>query len=137
MSLAISIDLEPGSHSTGIITVSTKTWLDVWTLDLDDLHALRERTEWRVDVKYQKIRAVLELCEKYHRRDRSFYSKRIPCNMVMMNGDGEFEILKMRPMIQSSESITPGASPALAPSPQVLISKELMEVLKSKEQDSE
>ncbi|XP_058103537.1 uncharacterized protein LOC131247114 [Magnolia sinica] len=147
--------------------LSCKTWLHVWTLNLDDLHALREISEWKNYRKYQTVRAVLELCEKYRvipnmkvamgdplrlvavehitnlhaawvvfdkhqRKNKAFYAKKIPCNMVMMKSDGEVEMLRVRPMIQSSENVTPEQSPAPKPLvPKVMISKEWMEILNS------
>lgn len=48
--------------------VSTKTWLDVWTVELEDSmeaggQAINE--EWRNGVKYLKLKAVIDLCKRY------------------------------------------------------------------------
>ncbi|KAF9611695.1 hypothetical protein IFM89_034878 [Coptis chinensis] len=153
------------------VHVSCKTWLDVWTLDLEDLPSLRERSEWTNDAKYQKVRAIIELCDKYgvvphmkvamgyplrlvvleqttslhatwvvfdrhHRKNRAFYAKRIPCNVVMMNSDGEMDILNKLPMIDNGDN-TPGDSPAVVPIiPRVIISEELMGILRPIREES-
>lgn len=47
------------------LVLALKTWLDVWMFDLGDLSALlKDRSEWRNDVKYQKIRGIIEICEE-------------------------------------------------------------------------
>ncbi|KAL4602114.1 hypothetical protein ACB092_10G029100 [Castanea dentata] len=44
------------------ILLSSKTWLDVWMLELKDLLLIKEKRELRNDVKYEKLQAVVELC---------------------------------------------------------------------------
>ncbi|KDP37889.1 hypothetical protein JCGZ_05771 [Jatropha curcas] len=46
------------------LPLSCKTWLDVWTFDHGDLSALKSRSEWKNDHKYQKIRRIIEQCEQ-------------------------------------------------------------------------
>ncbi|KAK9087981.1 hypothetical protein Syun_030375 [Stephania yunnanensis] len=151
------------------ISVSCKTWLDIWTLNLEDLPGLIERNEWKSDLKYQKVRGVIELCEKYgvvphmkvamgyplrlvvleqttslsatwvvfdkhHRRNRDFYAKRIPCNVVMMNNEGEVEMIKVRPMIDNGEMMATESPATLPIVPKVIISEKLKELLRPKEQ---
>ncbi|XP_057990803.1 uncharacterized protein LOC110645318 isoform X2 [Hevea brasiliensis] len=48
------------------LPLSLKTWLDVWTFALEDLSALKCRSDWKNnnDLKYQKVRGIIELCEQ-------------------------------------------------------------------------
>ncbi|KAK1582063.1 hypothetical protein Q3G72_011507 [Acer saccharum] len=43
---------------------SCKTWSNIWTWDLGDLSVLKGRNEFKSDPKYQKIRVIVELCER-------------------------------------------------------------------------
>ncbi|XP_030502904.2 uncharacterized protein LOC115718080 [Cannabis sativa] len=46
------------------IPLSTKTWLDIWSVDLEEL--AKERSEnIKNDFKYLKLKAVLDLCRSY------------------------------------------------------------------------
>lgn len=38
--------------------------LDVWTSDIEDLSALKSRSDWKNEYKYQKFRGIIELCEQ-------------------------------------------------------------------------
>lgn len=46
-------------------TVSVKTWLDVWSVDLEELSFVREKNEWKSDVKYIRLQTVVDLCRNY------------------------------------------------------------------------
>ncbi|KAK9146083.1 hypothetical protein Sjap_005986 [Stephania japonica] len=151
------------------LPLSCKTWLDIWTLNLEDLPGLIERNEWKSDLKYQKVRGIIELCEKYgvvpnmkvamgyplrlvvleqttslsatwivfdkhHRRNRGFYAKRIPCNVVMMNNEGEVEMIKVRPMIDNGDIMATESPASLPIAPKVIISEKLKELFRPKEQ---
>ncbi|KAK9082698.1 hypothetical protein Scep_029169 [Stephania cephalantha] len=139
------------------LPLSCKTWLDIWTLNLEDLPGLIERNEWKSDLKYQKVvphmkvamgyplrLVVLEqttslsatwvVFDKHHRRNREFYAKRIPCNVVMMNNEGEVEMIKVRPMIDNGEMMATESPATLPIVPKVIISEKLKELLRPKEQ---
>jgi len=59
-------------------------------------------------------------------------TERIPYNMVMMNEEGGVDMIRGRPLIDNF----PGESPAsLVPSPQLIISKELKEILEKETQE--
>ncbi|PKI57126.1 uncharacterized protein LOC116206646 [Punica granatum] len=50
------------------IPLSTKTWLDVWTVELEDSMVVGGQAiteEWRNDVKYLKLKAAFDLCKKH------------------------------------------------------------------------
>ncbi|XP_057775585.1 uncharacterized protein LOC130994558 [Salvia miltiorrhiza] len=47
------------------IPLSTKTWSDMWGMDLEDLIPLLEKNEVKIDVKYNKLQRLLDLCRKY------------------------------------------------------------------------
>lgn len=32
--------------------------------------------------------------DEYHKKNREFYTEKIPCNMVMMNEEGGFDMIK-------------------------------------------
>ncbi|OVA01680.1 hypothetical protein BVC80_9073g121 [Macleaya cordata] len=123
------------------LLLSSKTRLDVWTLDHENLPAILERSESNNDLKYQKLREIVELCDKYgvtpymkvvmghpskllileqttslhatwvvfdrhHWKNKSFYAKRLPCNVAMMNSNGEVNMLKVRTVIIDNRKTT-------------------------------
>ncbi|XP_031248760.1 uncharacterized protein LOC116106531 [Pistacia vera] len=47
------------------IPLSSKTWRDVWMLELEDLSIAKDKSEWKSDAKYLKLQAVIDLCKKY------------------------------------------------------------------------
>ena len=47
------------------LLVSSKTWSDIWTMDLEDLSNILEKSEWKSDVKYQKVQRLIDVCQKY------------------------------------------------------------------------
>ncbi|KAF8027203.1 hypothetical protein BT93_E0192 [Corymbia citriodora subsp. variegata] len=151
-----------------MLAVSGKIWSDVWPVEWETLANLQERSEWRSDVKYVKLQAVIDLCKKYgvvpqkdmvmgypsrllvvekitslhatwvvfdrhQRKNREFYAERIPCNMIMMNQNGEGDMFRCRSCMSDGEGSTPGESPAsFVPTPEVLISEELREILRQR-----
>ncbi|KAI4311578.1 hypothetical protein MLD38_036465 [Melastoma candidum] len=124
-------------------SVSSKIWLDVWPVEIDNLSSLQERNKWRSDVRYLKLQAIIDLCRNtaHQRKNREFYAERIPCNMVMMNENGVGDMIKRRCVFNSIDRLsTTGESPAsssLAPTPQVLISEQLREILREKIKEKE
>jgi hypothetical protein len=44
------------------IPLSSKTWQDIWSVKFEEL---REKNETKCDAKYQKLQAVVDLCNKY------------------------------------------------------------------------
>ncbi|KAL3497802.1 hypothetical protein ACH5RR_040534 [Cinchona calisaya] len=44
------------------IPLSSKTWSDIWSMDLEYLSMIKE---WKNDAKYQKVRVLLDLCHHY------------------------------------------------------------------------
>lgn len=77
--------------------------------------------------------------DRHHQRDKEFYAKKILCNAVMMNNNGEVDVLNfLRPSISNGDTDTPEASPALEPLvPIVIISKPWMDILKNRDQRKE
>ena len=70
---------------------------------------------------------------RHHRKYRDYYVEKIPCNMVMMNDDGEVDMIKSKSgLVDNGENnSTPGASPAsMVPSPMLMISDHLKRFLK-------
>ncbi|XP_021293884.1 uncharacterized protein LOC110423816 [Herrania umbratica] len=52
------------------------------------------------------------------RKNREFFAAKIPCNMVMMSEEGDMDMIKGRPMIDSGERTPSDQSPSsLAPTP--------------------
>ncbi|XP_048320265.2 uncharacterized protein LOC125419109 [Ziziphus jujuba] len=121
------------------IPLSVKTWLDVWSLELEELPFVREKNEWKSDAKYLKLQTIVDLCRNYgvllekkvvmgypsrsmivekvaslhatwvvfdrhQKKNSDFYAKKIQCNMVVVNEDGEFDIINKgsRQMIDNS-----------------------------------
>ncbi|KAI5327591.1 hypothetical protein L3X38_026987 [Prunus dulcis] len=151
------------------IPLSSKTWLDVWPVGLEELSFVKEKNEWKSDLKYLKLQKVVDLCNKYgvfpqkkvimgypsrllvveqittlhatwvvfdrhQKNDRKFYAGKLPCNMVMMNEEGEVDMIKGRPMIDSDSAV--GESPAsLLSTPQLMICDHLKGILKKRAQD--
>ncbi|KAL7164868.1 hypothetical protein ACSBR2_040707 [Camellia fascicularis] len=150
------------------IPLSSKTWSDVWTMDLEDLLSIPEKTEWKSDSKYQKVQKLIDLCQQYgvklqmraemgyplqlivveqiislhatlvvfdrhHHRYSEYYAQRIPCNMVMMNEDGEVDMIKGRSLIDNVDPNTPEESPvSSAPTPTLIIAEHLKRIFKQR-----
>lgn len=69
---------------------------------------------------------------RHQKNDRKFYAGKLPCNMVMMKEDGEVDMIKGRPMIDSDSAV--GESPpSLLPTP--MICDPLKGILKKRAQD--
>ncbi|KAK6262719.1 hypothetical protein QUC31_008535 [Theobroma cacao] len=70
------------------------------------------------------------------RKNREFFAEKIPCNMVMMSEEGDMDMIKGRPMIDSGEHTPSDQSPgSLAPTPLVIYSEPLKRILEEKELD--
>ncbi|XP_002527799.4 uncharacterized protein LOC8262531 isoform X1 [Ricinus communis] len=79
--------------------------------------------------KISSLHATWVIFDRHQKKDREFFAKRIPCNMVVMNENGEADMIRGQPMIDNGE-FTPGESPAsLIPTPQLVISDGLKEIL--------
>ncbi|KDP34307.1 hypothetical protein JCGZ_12655 [Jatropha curcas] len=67
--------------------------------------------------------------DKHLKRNREFFARTIPCSMVMMNENGEADMIRGQPMINSGE-FTPSESPAsFIPTPELMISDGWNEIL--------
>jgi len=126
------------------IPLSSKTWLDIWPVGLEELSIVKEKIEWKSDVKYLKLQAVVDLCKNYgvllqkkvimgypsrllvvdeiaslhatwvvfdrhQRTERKFYAEKLPCNMVMMNEEGDADMIKGRTMIDCTIAESPSS----------------------------
>ncbi|KAL5550961.1 hypothetical protein UlMin_001137 [Ulmus minor] len=154
------------------IPLAYKTQLDVWSVISEEFGFAGDKScEWKCDLKYLKLKAVIELCKSYgvtlrkkvvmgypsrllvveqitslhptwvvfdrHQKNMDFYSKRIPCNLVVMNEDGQVDMIKGQPIIDSGGSTPAGDSPALLlPPPELIISDKLKGILKERSQGS-
>ncbi|KAK0589315.1 hypothetical protein LWI29_012526 [Acer saccharum] len=132
------------------IPLSSKTWRAVWMLEFEDLINLKEKPELKSDAKYLKLQAVMDLCrkygfyfiamcsDKYHKKNREFYEKRIPCKVVMINEEGGVDMIRGWPLMTDNGDSTPGESPAsLVPTPQLMISERLKEILEENEHEED
>ncbi|KAE8690256.1 putative Ubiquitin-specific protease 20 [Hibiscus syriacus] len=71
--------------------------------------------------------------DRYLRKNRVYFTKKIPCNMVMMSEEGDMDMIKGRPMIDNGEN-TPCESPAcLVPTPLLICSEPLKRILEEQE----
>ncbi|KAK9006175.1 hypothetical protein V6N11_035220 [Hibiscus sabdariffa] len=71
--------------------------------------------------------------DRYLRKNREYFAKKMPCNMVMMSEEGYMDMIKGRPMIDNGDN-TPSESPAsLVPSPLVICSEPLKRILEEQE----
>ncbi|RVW50003.1 hypothetical protein CK203_082288 [Vitis vinifera] len=78
------------------------------------------------------LHATWVVFDRNHQKYREFYASKVPCNMVVMNDEGGFDMIKGRAMINDGD--TPGESPlSLAPTPKVVLSEQLKE--KAQEND--
>ncbi|CAB4279196.1 unnamed protein product [Prunus armeniaca] len=78
------------------------------------------------------LQATWVVFDRHQKNDRKFYAGKLPCNMVMMNEEGEVDMIKGRPMIDSDSAV--GESPAsLLPTP--MICDHLKGILKKRAQD--
>lgn len=57
--------------------------------------------------------------------------------MVMMNEDGEVDMIKGRSMIENMDSVVEESPASSLPTPQILISDHLKEILKKQAQDQD
>ncbi|KAH7578629.1 hypothetical protein JRO89_XS01G0407400 [Xanthoceras sorbifolium] len=74
--------------------------------------------------------------DKYHRKNREFYKKKIPCNMVMINEERDVDMIKGWPlMIDNGESTEGESSASLVATPQLMISERLKEILEEEEEE--
>ncbi|KAL2545734.1 uncharacterized protein Fot_14967 [Forsythia ovata] len=125
------------------IPLSAKTWSDIWSMGLEDLSILKEKTEWKNDPKYQKVLRLVDLCQNYgvvpeirtemghpirllvveqisslhatlvvfdrhhDRKNIEYYAEKVPCNMVVVNDNGEVELIKKRSCMDSEVENTP------------------------------
>ncbi|OMO77303.1 hypothetical protein CCACVL1_15101 [Corchorus capsularis] len=78
------------------------------------------------------LRATWVIFDRNLRKNREYFAERIPCNMGMMSEEGYMDMIKGRPMIDCEEH-TPSESPALVPTPQVIISKPLKRIMEEQE----
>ena len=71
------------------------------------------------------------------KKHRTFFGKRIPSNVVAMNSDGGVDLLKVQSATDQSDT-TPGETPMTAtpPTPQVILSAELSQLLGSRLSES-
>nr|TKR85486.1 hypothetical protein D5086_0000246280 [Populus alba] len=66
--------------------------------------------------KLTSLNASCVVFERHQRRDMEFIADKFPCNMVMINENGEPVVIKMQPL--TSGEFTSGGSPAsILPSP--------------------
>ena len=66
---------------------------------------------------------------RHHQKYREYYAEKIPCNVVMMNEEGEVDMIKGRSLIHTSTENTPGESLASsAPSPLLIIAEHLKKI---------
>ncbi|KAG8374614.1 hypothetical protein BUALT_Bualt10G0013800 [Buddleja alternifolia] len=154
------------------IPLSSKTWSDIWSLNLEDLSTFQEKNEFKNDPKYQKVQRLIELCQNYgvvpeirtemghplrllvveqissmhatlvvfdRHHDRKyieFYAEKIPCNMVVMNDNGEFDLIKKRKCCDSEEvdntPVVDSPASTIAPCSKSIISEHLKKCLKPK-----
>ncbi|XVF52350.1 hypothetical protein PTKIN_Ptkin05aG0011700 [Pterospermum kingtungense] len=71
------------------------------------------------------------------RKNREFFTEKIPCNMVMMSEEGYMDMIRGRSLIDNGEQ-TPSESPAsLAPTPQLIYSEPLKRILEEQDQELE
>ncbi|KAK1569138.1 hypothetical protein Q3G72_033026 [Acer saccharum] len=76
--------------------------------------------------------------DKYHKKNREFYEKRIPCKVVMINEEGGVDMIRGWPLMTDNGDSTPGESPAsLVPTPQLMISERLKEILEENEHEED
>ncbi|KAI4314481.1 hypothetical protein L6164_027384 [Bauhinia variegata] len=112
------------------IPLFLKTRNDFWMVELEDVAPLMEKHGTVNDVKNPKRQEVMPqkkiamgypkrlrvvdqirtLCptwvvfDRYHRRNKDFYARKIPCNILMMSDDGKFDMVKSRMKISNGES---------------------------------
>ncbi|GKV10690.1 hypothetical protein SLEP1_g22018 [Rubroshorea leprosula] len=67
---------------------------------------------WLVVERIIKLRATWVVFDRDLRKNREFFAEKIPCNVVMMNGEGGVDMIKGQPMIDNG-SAAPQVSPRL------------------------
>eukprot|EP01018_Ginkgo_biloba_P025445 Gb_15428 [translate_table: standard] len=80
--------------------------------------------------KAASLRAAWIVLDRHLKRDRGFYMKRMPCNLVLMMNNGEADILRTQSLFLSNCSIDPDQSPApCSLVPQVIIASPWLQAL--------
>ncbi|KAM7259706.1 hypothetical protein ACFE04_015447 [Oxalis oulophora] len=87
--------------------------------------------------RIMSLEATWVVFDRHHRRNKEYYAEKLPCNMVIMNEDGDVDMIRSRSLIDHEEELTSDQSPALVPTPILLISKGLKQNLKEKVDDDE
>ncbi|CAL5441471.1 unnamed protein product [Camellia sinensis] len=149
------------------IPLFSKTWSDIWTMDLEDLSAIKKKTKWKSDAKYQKIEQLINLCQQYgvkpqmrsemgyplqllvveqiislhatlvvfdrhHQKYREYYAEKIPCSMVMMNEEGEVDMIKGKSHVENLENISEESPISSAPTTKLMIAERLRKIFLAK-----
>ncbi|CAI8588175.1 unnamed protein product [Vicia faba] len=71
------------------------------------------------------------LFDRSHRRNREFYAKKIPCNILMMNEDGRIDMIKSKQkMIRNDDSSSREFSMLSSATPQLAVSEESRQDIK-------
>lgn len=71
---------------------------------------------------------VLHCSNKDLRKSRKYFAKKIPCNVMMMNEEGHADIIKGRPLLDSSPI-------CMAPTPKLVKSEQLKQILEEVEEE--
>ncbi|XP_028103692.1 uncharacterized protein LOC114302812 [Camellia sinensis] len=132
-------------------------------MDLEDLSAIKKKTKWKSDAKYQKIEQLINLCQQYgvkpqmrsemgyplqllvveqiislhatlvvfdrhHQKYREYYAEKIPCSMVMMNEEGEVDMIKGKSHVENLENISEESPISSAPTTKLMIAERLRKI---------
>ncbi|XP_052170677.1 uncharacterized protein LOC127786932 [Diospyros lotus] len=77
--------------------------------------------------------ATLVVFDRHQQKYREYYAKKLPCNMVMINDEGEVDMIQGQPLINNME-VPPAGSPASsAPTPKLIVADHLKRIFKQKD----
>ncbi|WCJ20651.1 hypothetical protein M5689_002870 [Euphorbia peplus] len=74
--------------------------------------------------KITSLHATWVVFDRHQRRNRGFFANRIPCNMVMMNENGEADMIRGQPMMTDNGDSELESPASLLPTPQLIIPKQ-------------
>ncbi|KAM7525430.1 hypothetical protein LguiA_015332 [Lonicera macranthoides] len=72
------------------IPLFSKTWSDIWAMDIEDLLSATEKNMWKNDMKYQKVQELIDICRKFGvvpqlKREMGYPSREVVINQITSN----------------------------------------------------
>ncbi|KAJ9536954.1 hypothetical protein OSB04_029687 [Centaurea solstitialis] len=131
---------------------SCKADTDIWTMNIEDLLNRKDTEEWKNDPRSQKAQALVDLCLKYgvmiqlhnfsyidfvnliyrhhNKKHIEYVAKKVPCNILVMNNNGEADMIRGRSTTFESNDDSPSLfSSSTIPTPKLILSHQYKRML--------